>query len=132
MIEKLAKVESAGLSFTDRSILIANITVEYEEGLHQNIANLILDDPAPKDTILPEHVVGDRSLRLGTAQGCEFIRRTLEVFNIDDLHQLKGAYLWVIGEGEGLSYRPIGFRPLSVDKKARKGTVIYKDIFNKQ
>lgn len=29
---KLAKVEAAGLSFMDRGMLIANITVEYEEG----------------------------------------------------------------------------------------------------
>jgi hypothetical protein len=100
MIEKLAKVESAGLNYTDRGILTMNIVVHYEEGCHQNICNLILDSWSPD-----------------------------EVFCVDDIHKLQGIYLWVIGEGEGLSFSPKGFRPLSVDSKYRKGKVIYKDIF---
>lgn len=131
MIKKLAKVERAGLGFTDRKILTAHIVVKYEEGLCQDICAFCLDHPLPRDrdSITPEHVIGDRTSRHGTKEGCEFIRRTLEVFNVDDLHCLKGSYLWVLGEGEGLNFKPVGFKPLEVDSNFRKGSVIYADIF---
>lgn len=102
----LAKVSSAGLSFLEREILTFWIHVEYEEGLSQGIGGIALD-------------TWDESKcsRVGTAYGCELIRRMLREFKVNDLTEMSGIPIWVYGEGEGFQFKPTGVSSLSVNNR---------------
>ena len=123
MNEKLAKITKASLEIQDRGILNFWIHVDYEEGCSQGIGGFCLD-------------TYDKKLdsRVGTAAGCEIIRLLLLTLKVNDFSEMKGKYIWVIGEGDGLSFQPKGIRPLYVDCKGRnpeeKSTIIFEDIFN--
>lgn len=120
-LELLAKIEKCNLSFRDtNNILILNIHVEYEEGMCQNIAGICLD-------------TFDKNLknRIGTAYGCEMIRLLLEMFQVDNLSELNGKYIYVYGESENggmLSFKPQGFRAL---KQYGKKDLNFKNVLEK-
>lgn len=119
-LELLAKIEKCNLSFRDNNILILNIYVDYEEGMSQNIAGICLDtyDENIKD-------------RIGTAYGCEMIRLLLEMFQVDNLSELNGKYIYVYGESENggmLSFKPQGFRTL---KQYGKKDLNFKNVLEK-
>lgn len=113
--KQLAKVTSATLQIQERDVLMFYIFVDYEEGCSQGIGGLTLDSYDK-----------DKKKRVGTAYGCEMIRRCLKVFKVDDFSQMTGKYIWVIGEGEGFSFVPKGLQSLSVDKKQQ--TFIFDDV----
>jgi len=116
MNKLLAKISSASLEIKERGILNFWIHVDYEEGCSQGIGGIALDsyDKA-------------KNKRVGTAYGCEMIRRILLAFDVNDFSELKGKHLWVIGEGEGFSFNPKGVQALSVDSK-NDTPVIFTDI----
>lgn len=116
MNKRLAKISAASLEIKERGILNFWIHVEYEEGCSQGIGGIALDsyDKA-------------KNKRVGTAYGCEMIRRILLAFDVNDFSELKGKHLWVIGEGEGFSFNPKGVQALSVDSK-NDTPVIFTDI----
>jgi len=116
MNKRLAKISSASLEIKERGILNFWIHVDYEEGCSQGIGGIALDsyDKA-------------KNKRVGTAYGCEMIRRILLAFDVNDFSELKGKHLWVIGEGEGFSFNPKGVQALSVDSK-NDTPVIFTDI----
>lgn len=120
MIYKLAKVSKASLEIQDRGILNFWIHVDYEEGCSQGVGGIVLDGY-------------DKELkgRVGTAGGCEIIRQLLLLFQVNDFSEMKGKYIWVVGEGEGLSFNPKGLKALHVDKPGEVKEVIFKDIFDK-
>mgnify|MGYP003419693171 FL=1 len=120
MIYKLAKVSKASLEIQDRGILNFWIHVDYEEGCSQGVGGIVLDGY-------------DKELkgRVGTAGGCEVIRQLLLLFQVNDFSEMKGKYIWVVGEGEGLSFNPKGLKALRVDKPGEVKEVIFKDIFDK-
>lgn len=116
--KKLAKVRSARLEIKDRGILMFYITVDYEDGLSQNVGGLCLDT---YDKV--------KEKRVGTAYGCEMIRRCLLEFGVDDFSEMKGKYIWVLGEGEGFSFTPKGLQKLVVDGGKEKEPFIFSEVF---
>ena len=116
--KKLAKVSSARLEIKDRGILMFYITVDYEDGLSQNVGGLCLDT---YDKV--------KEKRVGTAYGCEMIRRCLLEFGVDDFSEMKGKYIWVLGEGEGFSFAPKGLQKLVVDGGKEDKPFIFSEVF---
>ena len=119
MKEQLAVIEYLRFSYQDRGILTLDCTVSYEEGGGQMILNSVLCNPVKVD---------GETQRQGTAYGCELIRLFLDALNISNLDEANGIYIHVIGDGEGLSFEPIGIKTL---KAYGKKTIIFKDVLNK-
>ena len=115
MNEQLAKITRASLEIQERGMLNFWIHVDYETGLSQGVGGICLD---VYDSDLKE--------RVGTAYGCEVIRRLLLELDANDFSEMKDKMVWVIGEGDGLSFTPKGIRALSVNKSS-KG-VIFDEI----
>jgi hypothetical protein len=118
MNKKLAKITGAKLEIKERGILNFWIYVDYEESGSQGIGGIALDewDEAKKR-------------RVGTAYGCEMIRRLLEVLDVNDFSEMKDRMIWVHGEGEGLRFKPTGIEPLKVSG-LKKEPLIFQDVFN--
>lgn len=106
-MERLAKITKASLGFSDRRILMLHILVDYEDGWSQNICGYCLDGK-------PEKSGGDR---IGTAYGCEMIRKFLDTLGIDDIHEANGKLILVVGEDSGsmLNFKTHGFKTLKVN-----------------
>lgn len=117
---RLAKVSRASLEIQERGILNFWIYVDYEEGCSQGVGGIVLDDYNK-----------DLKERVGTAAGCELIRQLLLLFKVNDFSEMKGKYIWVVGEGDGFSFNPKGLKALNVDKPGEVKEVIFKDIFDK-
>ena len=82
---RLAKIESTDLAFHNGSILTAYLHVNYGGGLAQGIGGYSLDryDRATQR-------------RIGTAYGCEFIRRILLACGVERWEDLPGRTIYVI------------------------------------
>jgi hypothetical protein len=115
-MEQLAKISSATLEIQERGILNFWIHVDYEEGCSQGIGGIALDTFDKK-----------KDRRIGTAFGCEVIRRLLIALKVNDFSKMKGKMVWVIGDGQGFSFKPTGIRALSVDSK-KADPVIFSAI----
>lgn len=117
--KKLARVSKATLNIQDRGCLNFWVHVDYEEGCSQGVGGIALDN---YDKLLDQ--------RVGTAYGCEMIRQTLNVFNVNDFSEMKGKLIYVLGAGEGLSFQPCGFERLNIDKTYKKDDVCnFKEIY---
>ena len=116
--KELAKISSFNLSIKERGILMFNLTVSYESGCCQNIGGLVLDDYNK-----------DAKQREGTAYGCEMIRQLMIVLDVDDFNDAKDKLIYVLGEGEGFSFKPKGIQTLNVYGNVK--TLIFSDIFDK-
>ena len=116
--KKLAKVQSARLEIKDRGILMFYITVNYEEGCSQNVGGLCLDTYDKEN-----------KTRIGTAYGCEMIRRCLLEFDVNDFSEMKGKYIWVLGEGKCFDFTPKGLQKLVVDGGKEKEPFIFSEVF---
>ena len=79
MNKKLAKIRKAGLEIKERGILNFWIFVDYEEGCSQGIGGMALDEYDK-----------EKEERVGTAYGCEMIRRLLLELNVDDFSEMSG------------------------------------------
>jgi hypothetical protein len=104
MYKQLAKISKAKLEIQERGILNFWIYVDYEDCGCQGIGGIALDTYDK-----------DKKKRVGTAYGCEVIRRLLLALGVDDFADMKGKNIWVIGEGEGLSFMPKGIQRLKTD-----------------
>jgi hypothetical protein len=102
--KQLAKITKAKLEIQQRGILNFWIFVEYEDGGSQGIGGITLDD---RDK--------EKNTRVGTAFGCEVIRRLLLALGVDDFAEMEGKAIWVIGKGQGLSFEPKGIQRLEID-----------------
>lgn len=116
MEKKLAKITSATLQCV-RGILTFYVFVDYEDGCSQEVGGLALDNWDE-----------DKQSRVGTAYGCEMIRQLLLFFNVNNLADCKGQYVYVLGEGEGLAFTPKGFEKLYVDD-CKRSKVLFDDIY---
>ena len=116
VIKKLAKVKNAKL-YIDRNVLSFKIDVDFEEGLSMMVGGITLD-----------RYNGDADIRVGTAYGCEIIRRMLIEFNVNDFSEMKGLLIYVIGEGEGLSFTQRGVQSLRVNNPNSE-PVIFDEVF---
>ena len=114
-VKELAKIKSASLNIKDRGILTFWLEVDYENGFSQMIGGLALD----------KHIDGYND-RVGTAYGCEMIRRMLVLLNVGDFSEMVGKYIWVIGEGDGCTFDVKGISALKVD--GGKKDLIFKDV----
>lgn len=115
---KLAKVESATLEIKERGILNFWVFVNYEEGCSQGVGGLALDTWNER-----------LKRRVGTEYGCEMIRQLLLFFGVNNLNEAKGQLVYVLGEGEGLSFKPHGFKHLSVEKNGRPEYIDFREIY---
>ena len=118
MNKQLAKITSAKLEIKERGILNFWILVDYEDSPCQGIGSLALDKWDK-----------EKEKRVGTAYGCEMIRRLLETLNVNDFSEMKGQIIWVYGEGEGLGFKAKGIGPLKVSG-LNKEPLIFDDVFN--
>jgi hypothetical protein len=116
-MKKLAKIRSASLEIKERGVLNFWIHVDYEDGFSQGVGGIALDS---WDT--------EKQCRVGTAYGCEMIRQLLLVTNTNDFAEMEGKIIWVIGEGEGLSFRPTGIQALRVDCGKKNVKVVFDDV----
>lgn len=115
MNKKLAKINKVAFNIKERGILMFHVMVSYEEGMSQGVGGMCLDTYDAK-----------KEKRIGTAYGCEMIRQLMLTFDVDNFEEAKGKIIWVIGEGEGLSFKPTGLQSLSVDKNQK--TLMFEDI----
>lgn len=116
MNKVLAKITKATLEIKERGILNFWIHVDYKEGCCQGIGGIALDEyDKEKDS------------RVGTAYGCEMIRRLFIELNVDDFSEMKDKHIWVHGSGSGFSFKPLGIQSLSIDKKDSK-PVIFSEV----
>jgi|TARA_R110000772_G_scaffold250116_1_gene364727 hypothetical protein len=120
---RLAKISKATLSM-ERDIMSFWIFVDYEEGGSQGVGGITLDNP--KKEKQPDGRM-EFIKRQGTAYGCEVIRRLLASLNVNDFSEMKGKYIWVLGEGEGLNFNPFGIQKPRNDL-GDKEPVIFDDI----
>ena len=114
--KNLAKITGASLEIKSRGMLNFWIYVDYEDGCSQGVGGIFLDsyDKEKKE-------------RVGTAYGCEMIRQMLLTLGVDDFSEMKGKYVWVLCEGEGLSSSPKGFETLRVDGEVK--SIIFDNIY---
>lgn len=112
MEKKLAKITKASLEIQERGILNFWIHVDYEEGCSQGVGGICLDG-------------WDENLqrRVGTAYGCEVIRRLLLELQVNDFSEMKGKHIWVLGEGSGLLFTPKGVQSLQTNNNKSKAVV---------
>lgn len=116
MKRKLAKVRSASLDIKGLGILTFWIHVDYEEGCSQSVGGICLDMWSE-----------DKQSRVGTAFGCEVIRRLLLEMNVNDFSEMRDRKVWVCGTGEGLHFTPKGIAALKVDN-SKTSPVYFDDI----
>lgn len=100
----LAKITGARLSIKERGILTFHINVDYDEWGSQTIGGYALDG-----------YDRERNERIGSAYGCEMIRRLLLFFDVDDFSEMADKYVYVLGEGDGFSFKPVGFKSFRLD-----------------
>ncbi len=117
MNRKLAKITKAKLEIQERHILNFWIHVDYEDGFSQGVGGIALDEWSE-----------DKKSRIGTAYGCEMIRRLLIELNVDDFSEMAGKHIWVHGEGESFSFKAVGIQALSTDNKESKA-VIFSEVY---
>jgi len=110
MFKELARVSEAKLCF-EHEILTLFICVDYESGGSQVVGGY------DKET----------HTRVGTACGCEFIRRILQFFRVNDLSEIKGKYVYVLTEKEGLNGDILGLQTLKLDGEVK--TFLFNDLF---
>lgn len=116
-IEKLAKITSASLCI-ERTILSFWIHVNYEDGMGQGIGGLALDTYDKS-----------KNRRIGTAFGCEVIKRLLVELNVNDFSEMTEKIIWVIGSNDSYgNFEPKGIRALNVDKVSKTEGVIFSNI----
>lgn len=118
MDKKLAKITSAKLEIKERGILNFYIFVDYEDGGTQGIGGIALDEWSEK-----------KQKRVGTAYGCEMIRRMLDTLDVNDFSEMGGKIIWVHGEGDGFGFTPKGIEPLSVNKLSKE-PLFFDDVLN--
>ena len=106
---RIAKIESTHLGFHDGSgsILTAYLYVAYGGGLSQGIGGYALDryDTATKD-------------RIGTAYGCEWIRRVLDACGVEQWEDLPGRTIYVLQKQQQTylgSTGAVGIAPLETE-----------------
>ena len=117
MNRKLAKVSTAHLEIQERGILNFWIFVDYEGGGGQGIGGIAMDEWNE-----------EKKSRVGTAYGCEMIRRLLLLFNVNDFSEMAGAHIWVYGEGDGFGFKPTGIARLGFKDDGEP--LIFADIAN--
>ena len=111
-MKQLAKISKASLEMQKHGILNFWIRVNYEEGFSQGVGGICLDTYSK-----------EKKRRIGTACGCEMIRQLLVELKVNDFYEMKGRYIWVLGEGEGLSFTPTGIQALKGDGGSDEGIV---------
>lgn len=115
MNKKLAKITKVDFNIKDRGILTFHVFVDYEEGMSQGVGGLCLDEYDEK-----------KKGRVGTAYGCEMIRQLMMTLDVNNFEEAKGAIVWVLGDGDGLSFKPTGLQSLKVYGKQK--TMVFGDI----
>jgi len=110
MNKRLAKITKATLEIKERDILNFWIFVDYEDGGSQGVGGIALDQYDK-----------EKGRRVGTAYGCEMIRRLLVALSVDDFSEMKGKYVWVYGDGAGFQFTPKGIGALQVEKTRGNG-----------
>ena len=112
MKKELAEIKDARFNLQDRGIFVVDIIVYYENGWSQNVCNLCLDTYDEK-----------LKKRVGTKEGLDFIMQLLNLFNCDNLEELKGKYCFILMDEKN---KVLGIQTL---RKHGSLEFIYADVF---
>ena len=122
MIKKLAKIETIGLNWFDRGILVVNAYGKYEDGWCQGFLNHVLDS---YDKDLEE--------RVGTASGMNFLIDLLKFFGVDNLTEVEDyiCYVLIDDDERPMSRKVLGFEQLHINpnKRSKLDKVTISDYF---
>lgn len=122
MIKKLAKIETMGLDWFDRGILVVTAYGEYEDGWCQGFLNHVLDNYDE-----------DLKKRVGTASGMNFLIDLLKFFGVNNLTEVKDytCYVLIDDDERPMSRKVLGFEQLHVNpnKRSQLDKVIISDYF---
>ena len=122
MIKKLAKIETMGLDWFDRGILVVNAYGEDEDGWYQGFLNHVLDSYDE-----------DLKKRVGTASGMNFLIDLLKFFGVNNLTEVKDyiCYVLIDDDERPMSRKVLGFEQLHVNpnKRSKLDKVIISDYF---
>ena len=123
MEKKLAVIESARMDYFDRGIMMVYAPAQYEDGWHQDVLGICLDEYDK-----------EKEQRVGTAEGMNFLIKLLQFFGVNNLTEVKNHYCYVLTEGEGLACKPIGLEQLEINRNGRckLKKLIYADCFKRE
>ena len=127
--KELAKITDFKLNIQERGILMFHLFVSYESGFSQGVGGLVLDDYIKNPNYDPSDEKSSRGERVGTAYGCEMIRQLMLTLEVDDFSDAKNKLIYILGEGEAFSFKPLGIQTLSVYGKVK--TLIFSDVLDK-
>lgn len=102
---KLARC--TGVQFDTERGLTCWVYLDYEDGCSQGFGGYLLD-----------HYDKEKKRRVGTACGHDFLVQLTQIFQVADLHQLKGKMMYAIFE-KPISWGStiVGLAPLYLDTK---------------
>lgn len=104
--KRIAKIENTHLG-EDHGVLTAYLFVDYGEGGKQGIGGYSLD-----------RYNRETEQRVGTAYGCEFIRRLMLACGVSTWEKLSGRTVYAIcnrAEPAGFGHKVIGIEPLPTE-----------------
>ena len=117
---ELAKIVSTFLGVEDHGIFTATLQIRYEGGGGQGIGGYALDEPV-RDA--DDKFVG----RVGTAEGAEFVKKTIDTVGASSWEDLPGKMLYVVRESESLGAKVIGIEGLGFNGK--KEPFVFGDLW---
>ena len=97
MKKRLAKVIDAKISLDRSAFLTFWLTLDYEDAVVQGFGGYTLDT-----------FDEEKDRRVGTAGGCDAIRRLLKLFNVDTFNEIIGRIVYAIREDDSSQAKIIG------------------------
>lgn len=98
----------------------AYLHVKYEGATAQGIGGYCLDEPV-------RDADGKFLGRVGTAEGAEFIRKTIETVGVDQWEKLPGKSIWVLQESDMFGAKVLGIQGMGFGQRA--DAFIFADLF---
>ena len=97
MKKQLAKVKDAKISLDRKTFLTFWLTLDYEDAGVQGFGGYALDDYDE-----------EKEERVGTAAGCDAIRKLLKLFNVKTFDEMVGRTVYAIREDDSFQAQIIG------------------------
>jgi hypothetical protein len=106
--EQIGKITSTYLGIEDHGIMTCYLNMDLGSSV-QGVGGYGLDSPQRDEN---DEFIG----RVGTAYGCEFIRRILKACGVDTWEKLPGRTVFVIRESDRWGSKVLGIKPLPTER----------------